>query len=189
MKTRTFIAVEASDEVRAGALGAADRLRRVAEGVKWVEPENLHWTLQFLGDIDDAEIAEVCQRVGIVAATMSAFSLAAAGVGAFPDLVRPKTLWVGAHEGAAEMSALQDAIEASLADMGFRGDRRRYVPHLTIGRVGGRSGAPIPVLADRLAKLADHPIGEMLVDEVTVYASRLARAGAAYTVLARLELA
>ena len=189
MKTRTFIAVEANDAVRSGALAAADRLRRVAAGVKWVEPENLHWTLQFLGDIDDAEIAEVCQRVGAASAATPAFSLTVAGVGAFPDLNRPKTLWVGAAEGADEMTALQAAIETSLADMGFRGDRRRYVPHLTIGRVSGRGLTSNPDLAARLAKLADEPIGEMLVDEVTVYASRLARAGSAYTVLARLELA
>lgn len=188
MKTRTFIAIEANDEVRSGALAAADRLRRVAEGVKWVEPENLHWTLQFLGDIDDAEIAEVCRRVGEVAAATGSFSLSVVGVGAFPDSQRSKTLWVGAGEGAAEMVALQGATEAALSDMGFRSDRRRYVPHLTIGRVSGRGHATNPELAGRLAKLASEPIGEMLVDAVTVYASRLARAGAAYTVLARLEL-
>jgi 2'-5' RNA ligase len=110
------------------------------------------------------------------------------GVGAFPDPQRPKTLWVGAGNGAAEMTKLQAAIEAALSDMGFRSDRRRYVPHLTIGRVGGRGGEANRALAERLAKLADEPIGEMAVDAVTVYASRLARAGAAYTVLARLEL-
>jgi 2'-5' RNA ligase len=188
MKTRTFIAIEASDEVRAGAMAAADRLRRVAEGVKWVDRENLHWTLQFLGDIDDAEIAEVCRRVGDVTAGTDVFPLTVVGVGAFPNSQRPKTLWVGVGDGATEMVALQAAIETALSDMGFRSDRRRYVPHLTIGRVGGRSGGLNRDLADRLAKLADEPIGEMTVDAVTLYASRLARAGAAYTVLARLEL-
>lgn len=187
MKTRTFIAIQASDAVRSGALAVADRLRRVAEGVKWVEPENLHWTLQFLGEIDDIEIAEVCRRVDEAAAKTPSFPVAVQGVGAFPDRQRPKTLWVGVGEGADPMTALQASIEASLADLGFRRDYRRYMPHLTIGRVG--SGSANPALTDRLAKLADEPIGEMVVDAVTVYASRLARAGAKYTVLAQLELA
>ncbi|HMP08372.1 MAG TPA: 2'-5' RNA ligase family protein, partial [Lacipirellulaceae bacterium] len=61
-KTRTFIAVEASDEVHAGALAAMDRLRSAAADVRWVAAENLHWTVQFLGDLDDREMAEVCLR-------------------------------------------------------------------------------------------------------------------------------
>lgn len=189
MRTRTFIAVEASEAVRSGALAIAGQLCRIADGIKWVERENLHWTLQFLGDIDDAEIAEVCERVGKVAAATPAFSLEVVGVGAFPDLERPKTLWIGAGQGTEEMRGLQSAIEASLAGMGFRGERRRYVPHLTIGRVSDRGNAIRPTLAAYLADLADHPVGEMIVDEVTVYASRLARAGAEYTVLARADLA
>jgi 2'-5' RNA ligase len=189
MKTRTFIAVEASDSVRFGALAVASQLRRVAEGVKWVERENLHWTLHFLGDIGDAEIAEVCSRVGKVAAATPAFSLEVVGVGAFPDLDRPKTLWIGAGRGTEEMRGLQSAIEESLAGMGFRGERRRYVPHLTIGRLSDRGNAVLPTLAAHLANLAEHPIGEMIADEVTVYASRLARAGAEYTVLSRAVLA
>lgn len=188
MRTRTFIAIAASESVRSGALAAADRLRRVAEDVKWVEAESLHWTLQFLGDIDDADIAEVCRRVGDVAAATPSFSLAVQGVGAFPDTLRPKTLWVGAGAGGKLLAALQAAIDARLADLGFRRDQRRYVPHLTIGRVGGRGHSANPALTDRLAKLTDYPIGEMPVREVTIYASRLARTGAAYTVLATLEL-
>ena len=62
-KTRTFIAVEAADGVHAQAQAAViERLRPLASNVKWVEPENLHWTLQFLGDLKDEEIAEVCRR-------------------------------------------------------------------------------------------------------------------------------
>jgi 2'-5' RNA ligase len=104
-------------------------------------------------------------------------------------LENPKTLWIGAGRGTEEMRGLQSAIETSLADMGFRGERRRYIPHITIGRVSDRGNAVRPTLAAHLADLADHPIGEMIVDEVTVYASRLARAGAEYTVLARADLA
>ena len=73
-----------------GALQAIDRLRSAADNVKWVAPENLHWTLQFLGDITDEEMAAVCRVAGKVAARHDAFPLTAAGVGAFPKPERPE---------------------------------------------------------------------------------------------------
>jgi 2'-5' RNA ligase len=186
-KTRTFIAVEALDAVHTAALAAMDRLRSSAEGVKWVEPQNLHWTIQFLGDLDDREMAEVCLRTVRAAAGHARFELAALGVGAFPSVQRPRTLWLGAGQGAAEFSALQADIESSLHELGFRGEGRAFVPHLTIGRAG-RGRGPGPVLTERLAKLTDFDGGVMSVDEVIVFASELGREGPEYSVLARAPL-
>jgi 2'-5' RNA ligase len=188
-KTRTFIAVEALDEVQTSALGVIDRLRGAAAGVKWVAPDNLHWTLQFLGDLDDREMAEVCLRTVRVAARHAPFELAALGVGAFPSIQRPRTLWLGAGEGAAEFCALQADIEAALRELGFRGEGRAFVPHLTLGRAANRAGAGASLLTDRLAPLADFDGGRMSIDEVLVFASELGRDGPAYTVLAHAPLA
>src|SRR5262245_48586904 len=80
-KTRTFIAVDAVDAVQVAALQAIDRLRSATESVKWVEPDNLHWTMQFLGDLTDQEMAEVCLRTTRAAARHESFELAARGVG------------------------------------------------------------------------------------------------------------
>jgi 2'-5' RNA ligase len=186
-KTRTFIAVEALDAVQTAALGVIDRLRGVAEGVRWVAPDNLHWTIQFLGDLDDREMAEVCLRTVRVAKRHEPFELAALGVSAFPSVQRPRTLWIGAGEGAAQFCALQAQIEESLYDLGFRGENRAFTPHLTIGRTG-RGGHGGAVLAERLAKLADFDGGVMSVDEVFVFASELGRDGPVYSVLARAPL-
>jgi 2'-5' RNA ligase len=186
-KTRTFIAVEAVDEAHAAALTAIDRLRTAAEGVKWVAPDNLHWTIQFLGDLDDREMAEVCLRTVRVAARHEPFELAALGVGAFPSIQRPRTLWIGAGEGCEQFCALQADVEQSLRELGFRGEGRAFTPHLTIGR-SGRGGHAGAVLTERLAKLADFDGGRMSVDEVLVFASELGRDGPVYTVLARAPL-
>jgi len=186
-KTRTFIAIEAVDAVHAAALTAIDRLRTATDSVKWVEPENLHWTLQFLGDLTDVEMAEVCLRTVHTAAKHEGFTVEAKGIGAFPSIERPRTLWLGAGEGADKMIALQADIEAALRSLGFRGENRKFVPHLTLGRAGrGADGGRL--LAERLAKLADYDAGAMGVDEVTVYASELDREGPTYHVLARAPL-
>jgi 2'-5' RNA ligase len=188
-KTRTFIAIPALDEVQAAALAAIDRLRSAAEGVKWVEPDNLHWTLQFLGDLTDVEMAETCLRTVRAAAQHEAFTLEAAGVGAFPSIERPRTLWLGAGEGAERVVDLQASIERSLESLGFRGESRAFVPHLTIGRIAGRGGhAGGAELTRRLAALKDFSGGSMSVDEAIVFASELSRDGPHYHVLARAPL-
>jgi 2'-5' RNA ligase len=185
-KTRTFIAIEAFDEVHASALTVIDRLRSTATNVKWVEPDNLHWTLQFLGDLTDTEMAEVCMRTVRTAAKHEGFTIEAKAVGAFPSITRPRTLWLGAGEGAEEMIALQSDIERSLRALGFRGENRAFVPHLTLGRVNrGDAGR---TLSERLEKLADFDAGVMGVDALTVFASELGRDGPTYHVLAHAPL-
>ncbi|MEX0613311.1 MAG: RNA 2',3'-cyclic phosphodiesterase, partial [Pirellulales bacterium] len=100
MPIRTFIAVNASPEIRQAAGRLADRLRSAAGDVKWVGPENLHWTLQFLGDVDELEIPAVCSAVSTAVAPIESFDLEARGAGAFPAPDRPRTLWLGAGAGA-----------------------------------------------------------------------------------------
>ncbi len=185
-KTRTFIAVEAVDGVHAQAQAAIERLRPLAVNVKWVEPENLHWTLQFLGDLRDEELAEVCRRVGKVVTNFEPFSLTGAGVGAFPKPERPRVLWLGANEGSDKFCHLQSAIEQNLSVMGFRGENRQFVPHLTLGRVGPADDhAP---LCDALGLLTDFGGGQMFVDEVVVFESEPQRSGPKYVPLAHLKL-
>ncbi len=185
-KTRTFIAVEAVDGVHAQAQAAIERLRPLATNVKWVEPENLHWTLQFLGDLRDEEIAEVCRRVGKVAADIEPFSLTGASVGAFPKPDRPRVLWLGADEGSDKFCQLQSAIEQNVEGMGFRGENRQFVPHLTLGRVG--PGDNTAALVQGLGELAGIAGGQMFVDEVVVYESEPQRSGPKYVPLAHLPL-
>jgi 2'-5' RNA ligase len=187
MPTRTFIAVSASPEIRRAAGKLADLLRPSAGDVKWVVPENLHWTLQFLGDVDALEIPVVCNVVSKAIENLESFDLQARGAGAFPAADRPRTLWLGAGVGAQAMVALHAAIQKQLDRLGYRGEGRRYVPHITLGRAG--RNAPPRSLVRELAGLAEYEGGSMLVEEVTVFASRLGPEGPTYEVLARAPLA
>jgi 2'-5' RNA ligase len=189
MPLRTFIAVTASPEVRSAAVKLMNRLRvsSAATNVKWVTPENLHWTLQFLGDVDERDIPEVCQAVATAALECEVFDIEARGAGAFPSADRPRTLWIGAGEGTREMIVLHAAVERRLKKRGYRGEERRFVPHITLGRAGRKGQSHS--LAAELAELADYDAGSMLVDEVTVYSSQLGPDGPTYDVLARAPLA
>jgi 2'-5' RNA ligase len=187
MKLRTFIAVVASAEIRRSAAKVVETLRPVATDVKWMIGENLHWTMQFLGDVDPLEIPLVCKAATDAAEEIECFDLECRGVGAFPAADRPRTLWIGAGAGAQAMIALQAAIQVRLDRLGFRGESRRYVPHLTLGRAG-RNSQP-RALVRELAALSEIELGSMLVDEVTVFSSELKADGPVYDVLAHAALA
>jgi 2'-5' RNA ligase len=185
-RTRTFIAIETAEALRHRATELARALVGAAPDFKWTPTEKLHWTLQFLGDVDDLEIPSVCRAVAEVAARHASFELQAAGAGAFPSADRPRTLWIGAGEGSKTLAELQQAIEGALKQMGFRGEERRFVPHLTLGRAG-RHVNPRS-LAPELAACAEFDAGTMIVDEVVVFASRLSREGSTYEALGRAPL-
>lgn len=185
---RTFTALEISPDIRAAASRLIERLRVAQADVKWESPERFHWTLNFLGEVAWDAIGEVCLAVSRAAARVESFDLVARGAGAFPNVQRPRTVWLGVGEGTAGMVALHDALNEELARLGFRPEGRRFTPHLTIGRVR-KSGGGLQELGRLIQQHADFHGGEMIVDEVVVFSSTLDRGGATYSVLGRAELA
>lgn len=185
--TRTFIAIPADDEVYAKALSTIEALRPLTDNVRWVVPDSLHWTLQFLGDVEDETLYEICRDVARVCEATDAFDLGAIAVSAFPNIEKPRTIWLGAGEGSEALCKLQDGIEERMAKLGFRPERRQFTPHLTIGRVhqGSHAGA---ALSEQLATLAEFDGGRMEVNEVIVYGSELSREGPTYHVIGRAPL-
>ena len=107
-RQRTFLAVEISGPARLAAVELQRRLDAAAgPGVKWVEAANLHVTLMFLGEVDGRDLVEVCKIVAAAADAVPPFGLRLTGVGAFPNGRRPKTVFAGVSDGAAELGTLQ----------------------------------------------------------------------------------
>jgi RNA 2',3'-cyclic 3'-phosphodiesterase len=184
---RTFVAVEITGPIRARAKELIASLAGTTADVKWVEPHNLHLTLKFLGNVHETEIAEVCRAVQRGAAEVEPFELELRGAGAFPNAARPRTVWLGAGEGAPEMVVLHDRIEAALADLGYREEHRRFAVHLTIGRVRG-VGPSIAELGELIQLQADFAVGRLTVGQATIFASTLTSAGPNYEVLGTAPL-
>ncbi len=186
-RTRTFIAVEIDDEIRDRAITLQETLAKAGAEVKWVDPESMHITLLFLGEVDDRELHSVCRAVKSVAEDESPFVLRVSGVGAFPTPRRPKTIWAGITDGLDELKHLHGLLEAKMLDLGcYRTEERGYNPHLTLGRVKGAEDGLL--LAPELAKLLTWSGGRTMIHELIVFSSELERSGPVYTVLGRGRL-
>src|SRR5215510_287697 len=102
---RTFIAVELPDPIRAALDEAQQQLKRARFGVKvsWAKVENLHLTLQFLGDTGVSVVPRVSATLGEVAGRHAAFDVPVGGTGTFPDERRARVLWVGCRDEAGRL--------------------------------------------------------------------------------------
>ncbi len=184
---RTFVAVETPPEIRQRAEALVERLRPAGANVRWSDPASWHWTLNFLGDVPDREIPDVCKAAAAAAATVAPFELEVRGCGAFPAVDRPRTLLARHRRGRDWMIALQGALVSQLAELGFRPEARRDLPHLTLGRLrDGTTG--LRELAELLGRFADFNAGVMWVGELTIFSSRLERSGAQHTPLGHAPL-
>ena len=186
-RLRTFVAVPLERAVRSRLVALQEALARAAGDVKWVEPENLHVTLLFLGEVDEREVAGVCRAAGEACAGVAPFPMSVERVGWFGSARRPRTVWAGVGTGAQEVVALHDAVEAPLLELGcYRREERQYTPHVTLGRV--KSDRPNDRLAQALAKEAGWRGGEAVVREVLVMSSQLTPRGPVYSVLSTAPL-
>lgn len=187
-RLRTFIAVEPGKAIRDRLVALQDSLAESSQDVKWVEAENLHVTLLFLGEVVDKEIPKVCAAVSDNVGRHSGFTLSVEKVGCFPNIRRPRVLWAGVGQGAQELCAIHDDLEGPLFELGcYRREDRKFTPHITLGR--NRSDGPVDKLAAALSKNADWKGGEVEVREIHVMSSELTPNGPVYTVLSRAKLA
>jgi 2'-5' RNA ligase len=185
---RTFIAVEVSPEVKRRAREWIEALQRAAIQARWVDPESMHITLQFLGNVQAELIPQICQHVAAAVKPLEAFDVTCTDLGAFPSWHRPRVLWLGIGSGYEELVALQSSVEQSLKSLGYRGETRRFEPHLTLGRLRTPTAIPDATLARIRQAFAARSAVSFDVSEVVVFSSQLTRQGPIYEAMGRAEL-
>ena len=181
---RTFVAIDLED---AGAAAAKliGRLSGSRARVRWAGDSQLHLTLKFLGEVDMLDVPRICRAVSQAVSGQRPFEIQLHGAGAFPNVQRPRTLWMGVAEGIDQLRELQKRVETALSVEGYRPEGRQFNPHLTLGRV---RGGPLDGLSDLLQQEAGFAGVRAAVDQVTVYQSELLPDGPHYTALSRCDL-
>ncbi|MCX7995439.1 MAG: RNA 2',3'-cyclic phosphodiesterase [candidate division WOR-3 bacterium] len=132
---RTFIAVEIPEKYRRVIWKLIEEHKDKNLPVKWVEFENLHITLKFIGEIDEKKLDSIFSVLSEVSNKTKRFSISLKNIGCFPGIRNPRVLWIGIGEGAEELIRLALEIENSLVRLGIKKEEKKFHPHLTIGRV------------------------------------------------------
>ena len=188
---RLFVAVELDRRVSRALADCASVLRQRADAlapharIGWVQPENLHVTTRFIGEVSDASGAAIAGALQ-PELPMKAFDIVVGGVGAFPERgAAPRVLWAGIRAGEKGLAALEAAVNARLGTCGVGPDARPYRPHVTLARVREPAGLRTDALLDGMT---EREFGRSRVEAITLFQSRTSPKGAVYTALHRMPL-
>lgn len=181
---RTFIALPSSTQFKDALRKLQSSLIEERADVKWDSPDKFHITLKFLGNVVAEKIAEVSNSLAKVTLAADSFKLIYTLVGAFPDLERPRVIWVGAQPNDA-LASLQREVERACDQLGFVREARAFHPHITLGRVKGSMN-----LARLTAKVKTVTFEPIMTDcsEVLLIKSDLRPTGSVYTTLKSFPL-
>ena len=188
-QVRSFIAVELSDEIKLGIARLQAKLKSGKFPVKWVDPNSIHLTLKFLGDIATGRINEITGAMVEAARGIPPFSLEVRGLGVFPNLRRVQVVWVGVSGEIDRLRQLQQRIESSLAPLGFAPESRPFTPHLTLARLRDRASLDERqsfgqlIAATRFEEIYGFSVGSL-----DLMRSQLTREGAIYSRISSVNL-
>ena len=176
---RAFIAIDLPESVKSFLSEAQEALKSYGFGVKWVQPQNIHLTLKFLGDTATADTDKIAEAMTLAAMNCPIVSLTAKGIGVFPNVRRPRVIWAGLNGRVQTLANLQQTLNAHLANLGFATDTRAFKSHLTLGRVKGKIALDKMIAA--IDNLKEFGSESFETREVILFKSELRPSGAVYT--------
>jgi len=183
---RTFVAIDLSEEIKKNLILLLNQLDTGSRSVKWVKRQAMHVTLKFLGEISEIKADEVKSALERTASIHHSFPLTVKGTGTFPQGKKsPRVIWTGISENDS-LSNLQSSIEDELEQLGFPKEKRKFIPHLTLGRV--KATFDLPSILSVLARYKDTEFGFMEVKKITFFRSILKPTGAEYSILSEFAL-
>ncbi len=188
---RSFVAIELDDTLKKGLVETQNLLRSkgIAEQVRWVKPGGIHLTLKFLGKVPAERINDIVVAITGASRGIGPFALTFGGLGCFPTPSRPNVIWIGVDGDTKTLAHLQESIESSLALLGYPPEKRKYSPHLTLGRVARRvETEERRRLGGLIGMQSVDRLGQMTVHQVSLMQSELSPTGAVYTRLAAIDL-
>ncbi|HDP98128.1 MAG TPA: RNA 2',3'-cyclic phosphodiesterase [bacterium] len=185
-KIRTFIAVEIPPGIKTKVAELQSELKQYGDKVNWVKPRGLHLTLKFLGATEESLLDKIISQLNAATTGTSPFQIKLEGLGAFPNLKRPRVLWCGVTDGASGLSILASSIDRRLNTLGFAEENRPYSAHLTICRIKRWQG--LEELLEQVEKNQDFVAGAFMVSEIQLIKSELTSQGAIHTPIQKVPL-
>jgi 2'-5' RNA ligase len=164
-------------------------LKRSFADVKWVEPQNIHLTLKFLGERDKKKITEIIKAMDGLFMNTPAFYVELSSLGAFPKKEFPRVIWVGLSEGEPQVKEIAEWLDGSIAKLGIPKETRAFSSHITLGRV--RSPLNRKQLVEQLNYLEGNfpeRKPKCLVQKITLFQSTLTPQGPIYAALHEVNL-
>jgi 2'-5' RNA ligase len=162
------------------------KVRQVLPDIRWVNPNGIHLTLAFLGELNDALLANATEATQVAAQRVKAFDYQLTRLSIFGTSHHPRVLWMGIHEPTNTLTTLHSILYQQLEQRGFKLDKRSFSPHLTLARAKAPLSPSEQQHLQQLLEGKQHSIVSTefyQVQHIDVIKSELSRTGATYTSL------
>ncbi len=183
---RTFIALELPQNVLSFLESLQSKLKRDGVDIRWVQPQNIHLTLKFLGDIPFQKCSEIEMALEEAGQRSAPMALCVKGLGVFPGIKNPRVIWAGLGGETMALIDLQKRLESYLANLGIKKEKRSFKAHLTLGR------AKHKIHPDRLSAAIEQSMTfvpmNFKAEHLVFFRSELKPTGAVYTRLYTKDL-
>ena len=180
---RGFIAIEIN--ATPSILEFEKEIKKTGADIKLVEPQNIHITLKFLGDVEETLIDEIARIIKDAVKEIKPFTMKLNGTGVFPNNNYVRVIWIGIKE-AQIIETIVKTIDEHLSELGFRKEKRGFSPHLTIGRV--KSAKNKQILLEVIEKYKDVEFSIQEVKSIKLMKSDLTSKGPIYSTMREVKL-
>ncbi len=174
---RLFIALPLPDEVERQLGRIISQLEQKGGRIKWVDSKNIHLTVRFLGDTEEALVQDLSSLIEAVAGKYQPVPAVIDRLGGFPSLHRPRVVWAGIRDNIEVLQKLAREVELAVRELRFPKEKKGFKPHLTLGRVKDPS-----TVANLAAYMDDYELAEIpvLFDRLVLFKSTLTPQGPIY---------
>jgi RNA 2',3'-cyclic 3'-phosphodiesterase len=163
---RLFVGIDLPLEIKQTLLKFQSELRALGVNGSWKSPDNFHITLEFLGELELDKLSVLTETLTKVAGNYRRFGLSIGGIGAFPSLKKPHTLWTAVSGSLTELNRLRQELHHELQIKGFKLDERQFKPHITLASRPKLAKGDFSVVQTKI-------FGEYIVAELVLFESRL----------------
>jgi 2'-5' RNA ligase len=183
---RAFIAISLPPQARDLALQVQERFRECGASLSWVQTQNVHLTIKFLGNIPEEKIGPIGMAIEKAIGETRPFAVEINEMGVFPNIQFPRVIWMGVDEPTHTLINLENRISEEMEIIGFPREEKKFTPHITLGRVKSHKGKNklIEIIHSQRMLYCD----KILVADVKLYKSELKPSGAVHSVLASFGL-
>jgi 2'-5' RNA ligase len=174
---RLFIGIKLSDLLKKEIARVCESLKKFNSDVKWVEIENIHLTLKFLGEVKEEELVNL-DCIKEISQKNLPFIYEIQGIGGFPNIKHPRVIWIGINNGKEKIIEICKSLDEILCKVGFKKEEKGFNPHITIGRI--RSNKNLSVLISNIQRVTVSNLKEE-VKSIYLIKSVLTPSGPIYT--------
>ncbi len=179
---RLFVAVELPQNIKERLTNLEEELKKSGADAKWVEPQNIHLTIKFLGGVPEEKTEEIQKLLSDLFVSRKPFCVTLDRLGCFPSAGSARIIWAGLEDKNKTLKAMAGVLDEALDKAGFEKETKEFQSHATLARL--RSPRNKIALIEKINHLnQDFRPQTFTIDNITLFESRLSPKGPSYSVI------